>query len=328
MFFSRQQIKSIIAVDFEFRSVTGGSPDVVCMVAKNLLSGELYSLWSDGLYKLKECPFPTGDDSVVVTYAGTAEAACFLALGWELPQYHLDLYVEFKNKVNGDYRWNNGYSLLAALKYYRLSGIGDDKAFMRTLICDRSEYTEDEKELILQYCKSDVVALERLLPEMLPELHLEQALLRGQYMLEVAKIEHAGIPVDVDMYNELAKNLNGIRNFIIDRVDRNYGVYVVGSFNVSRFHRYVQNKQMNWPKTELGVYKLDAETFKMMAYLHPEIEPLRQLRKTLSSFRNFKLPIGPDGRVRCYLAPFASKTGRNQPSTYLLCIAYQSGCEG
>ena len=27
------------------------------------------------------------------------------------------------------------------------------------------------------------------------------------------------------------------------------------------------------------------------------------------------LPIGPDGRNRCMLRPFASRTGRNQPST-------------
>jgi len=308
--------RSIMAVDFEFRGVTGGSPDVVCMVAKDLLSGELYTLWSNELYMRKECPFPTGEDSLVLTYAGTAEAACIIALGWELPENHLDLYVEFKNMVNGDFRWKCGYGLLSALKYFRLPCLYcNDKTFMRELILSQSEYTDKEKSMILQYCESDVVALESLLPKMLPSINIDQALLRGQYMLGTAKIEHAGIPLDVDRYKLISNNLDGIRNYLIERVDRNYGVYVGGSFNESHFHRYVQNKQIDWPLTESGACKRDKETFKMMSLIFPEFYPLGQLRKTLSSLHKFSLPVGNDQCVRCHLAPFASKTSRNQPST-------------
>ena len=41
---------------------------------------------------------------------------------------------------------------------------------------------------------------------------------------------------------------------------------------------------------------------------------MRQLRATLSGLRLTGLTIGRDGRNRCLLSPFASITGRNQPS--------------
>ena len=51
-----------------------------------------------------------------------------------------------------------------------------------------------------------------------------------------------------------------------------------------------------------------------MASGYPILEPLRQLRKTLSQFKIESLQVGGDGRNRCMLSIFRSKTGRNQPS--------------
>jgi DNA polymerase I-like protein with 3'-5' exonuclease and polymerase domains len=42
---------------------------------------------------------------------------------------------------------------------------------------------------------------------------------------------------------------------------------------------------------------------------------LRQLRATISQLRDIKLAIGADGRNRCALKPFMTKTGRCAPST-------------
>ena len=57
------------------------------------------------------------------------------------------------------------------------------------------------------------------------------------------------------------------------------------------------------------------ETFRQMAKRFPDqIGPVRELRLTLAKMRLNELPVGSDGRNRCLLSPFRSKTGRNQPS--------------
>jgi DNA polymerase I-like protein with 3'-5' exonuclease and polymerase domains len=51
-----------------------------------------------------------------------------------------------------------------------------------------------------------------------------------------------------------------------------------------------------------------------MARIHPKVAPIRELRAALSEMRLSNITVGDDGRNRCLLSPFASKTGRNQPS--------------
>jgi hypothetical protein len=51
------------------------------------------------------------------------------------------------------------------------------------------------------------------------------------------------------------------------------------------------------------------------------VAPLRELRLSLGEMRLFaNLAVGRDGRNRCLLSPFRSKTGRNQPSNAKLGI--------
>ena len=59
---------------------------------------------------------------------------------------------------------------------------------------------------------------------------------------------------------------------------------------------------------------MDDDTFRQMAKVHPPVAPLRELRHTLGELRLESLALGRDGRNRCLLSPFRSKTGRNQPS--------------
>jgi DNA polymerase-1 len=44
------------------------------------------------------------------------------------------------------------------------------------------------------------------------------------------------------------------------------------------------------------------------------VGPMRELRHTLGMMRLNELAVGPDGRNRCLLSAFRSRTGRNQPS--------------
>jgi hypothetical protein len=60
---------------------------------------------------------------------------------------------------------------------------------------------------------------------------------------------------------------------------------------------------------------LDQDTFRDMAQSFPVVNPMKELRATLSQLRLEQLAVGPDGRNRVMLSAFGAKTGRNTPST-------------
>ena len=97
-----------------------------------------------------------------------------------------------------------------------------------------------ERAAILAYCEEDVLALERLLPAMLPEVtsslqRLGWALLRGRYMAAVARMEWNGVPIDVQTLRRLRANWRAIADGLIEEVDRDFGVYEGRSFRSEQF---------------------------------------------------------------------------------------------
>ena len=91
----------------------------------------------------------------------------------------------------------------------------------------------------MDYCASDVYALERLLPRMLPEIDLPRALQRGRYMRAAAVMEYAGVPIDVDTLNELRAHWDDIKEQLIADVDRDYGVFDGTTFKTTLFEEYL-----------------------------------------------------------------------------------------
>jgi hypothetical protein len=68
-----------------------------------------------------------------------------------------------------------------------------------------------------------------------------------------------------------------------------------------------------WSRTDIGLPKIDKETFKEMAEIYPEIRPLKEL-KVLIGWLNFKSIMAvSDGRSRTLISPFWTKTGINAP---------------
>ena len=86
-------------------------------------------------------------------------------------------------------------------------------------------------------------------------------------------------------------------------------------FKRDRFERYLNFHNIQWPRHDSGVIDLSDETFRKMAKIHPMLNPLRELRNSLSKMRLSEFSVGHDGRSRAMLSPFRSKTGRNQPSS-------------
>jgi hypothetical protein len=67
----------------------------------------------------------------------------------------------------------SGAGLLGALAHFGLDGIGAvEKDEMRDLVLRGGPWTDTERAAILDYCESDVAALARLLPAMLPTVDL------------------------------------------------------------------------------------------------------------------------------------------------------------
>jgi hypothetical protein len=88
------------------------------------------------------------------------------------------------------------------------------------------------------------------------------------------------------------------------------------TFCGDRWAAYLARKGIPWPRLHSGSVALDDDTFREMARAYPaEVGPIRELRHTLGQLRLNDLAVGSDGRNRCLLSAFASKTGRNQPST-------------
>ena len=84
-------------------------------------------------------------------------------------------------------------------------------------------WSESERHAILDYCQSDVDALAQLLPAMLPHIDLPRALLRGRYMAAEARMEFAGVPIDVAALGNIRSNWVAIQERLIRRIDKDYG---------------------------------------------------------------------------------------------------------
>ena len=306
--------REVWAVDFEFHAPDGERPIPLCMVARELRSGRLIRAWQDELLASQASPVPPQPDRLFVVYSAIAEISCYMALNWDMPSRILDLYTEFRCKTSG-LPTPDGGGLLDALAYHGLDGINATiKDRMRDLALRGGPYTRNEQQGLVDYCQSDVDALAKLLPAMSEDFDLSRALLRGRYMTAAARMEWVGIPIDVETWEALRGGWRAILRRLIESVDRDYGIYEGQTFKMVRFAEYLARNGIPWPLTNTGKLATDDDTFKAMALEFPQLRPLRELRKTLVRLRLNELTVGSDGRNRCSIFAFRSKTGRNQPS--------------
>jgi hypothetical protein len=301
--------------DFEFSAPTGERPTPLCMVAREHRTGRTLRLWRDDLTGLSRPPFGTSSDCLFVAYYASAELGCFLALDWPAPARILDLFAEFRCRTSG-LTVSCGNGLLGALSWHGLDGLAAvEKDSMRQLALRGEPYTAEERRALLDYCESDVAALARLLRAMLPTIDLPRALLRGRYMVAAARIEWTGIPLDAGALDTLRGSWTAIQERLIERIDAGRGIYVGRTFKGERFARWLIEQGIPWPRLASGALDLSDDCFHEMGRAYPDrVSPIRELRHGLSQLRLEDLAVGADGRNRCLLSAFGSRTGRNQPS--------------
>ena len=96
-----QNFNSVCLIDFEFAAIDGNTPQVVCLVVHDLVSGTTLRVWQDELQAMSAPPYPIGEEALFVAYYASAEIGVHLSLGWDLPVNVLDLFAEFRNHTNG-----------------------------------------------------------------------------------------------------------------------------------------------------------------------------------------------------------------------------------
>jgi DNA polymerase I len=309
-----REFREIWCVDFEFRQPAGELPDPICVVATELKSGRWVRVFGDEMPSI--APYSTREDSLFVAFAAPADLGCHIALGWELPHHVLDLYAEFRVCTNSIDKADQRANLLSALANFHISHIADaEKTRMRELAMRGGPWTSEEKISLLKYCESDVIPLPELLRRFIEISNISQALERGRYAKAVAIMEATGIPIDTETLDDLRRKWINIHLELISEVDRDYRVYDGMHFKYELFEGWLRRHQIDWPRTPTGRLSVEADTFRAMALTYPELNPLRELRATLSSMKLESLSVGRDGRNRTSLKPFASLSSRNQPST-------------
>ncbi len=293
------------------------------------LSFGLVAVWSCSLTITTRTPVndPT---ALFVCYNAAAEWKTFISLGWALPHNTLDLYFEYLNRINGVW-WGDlclrkmGSGLAHAMAEFGLDGLSyEEKEEERDYIRSCSSHPSEGKRRVLDYCWTDVRGTAQLLDKMLPDLDLDAALLRGTFSKPVAWMEHNGLPIS-PLYWRVGQYRSDLRLEIARQVERahGYGVYELEGKNSPRpvfkqrnFDQLVERLGLIdvWPPTPKGHCSTrDEKVFEPMAKLHPELEPLRQARKSLKSLNLFGAKIGADGRNRAAIWPFGTVTGRNNP---------------
>jgi hypothetical protein len=319
----RLPYREVWCVDFEFTAPPGGRPQPICLAARELRTSRTIRLWQDELQRLPQPPYPIDAGVLFCAFYASAELGCHLALGWPMPARILDLYVEHRAATNG-LPTVAGSGLLGALATFGLDAMGsEEKAEMRALALRGGPWTTTEREALLSYCQADVEALARLLPAMLPAIlgqvadptmALGQARLRGRYMAAAARMEWAGVPIDMPMLARLRAGWESIKAALVTEIDSRYGVFDGLSFRTERFTAWLARAGIPWPPLSSGALDLSDDTFREMARAYPQIAPLREVRHALSQLRLNAFAVGSDGRNRCLLSAFRAKTGRNQPS--------------
>jgi hypothetical protein len=330
------RFKTIWDVDFEYQTDVHLHPRPTCMFAREQRSGREIFMWRSELLVSSSlrAPFDTGPDDLVIAYSSPAEMSCFRMLGWSTPHNVLDAYVETIAAINGleiEGLKEKRPNLVEALQLFGLP-VDYNKATkdaIRDLIINTPEedLTNEQRAIIKPYNISDVTGTARLLPmlldasirpsslQLLPTLDLSRALHRGRFMCSaITPQEMLGLPIDVDCFNLFFDNWDFLRRYYITRDDE-FGLYDDLSFVEARLEELVAVKGWPWPRTDAGHLKKDARTFGKLAQRYPELKRTAHMRNIIGELRlnDIASAVAADGFLRCWLAPFWSRTGRNQP---------------
>ena len=297
----------------------GERPDVVCLVAHELRSGQTLRLWRDQLGAAP--PYRTDAKVLFVCFVATAELACHLASRLAVTGEGSRSVSRIPCLVNGrTHAGGQGPARRAGLfrpRFHQHQAKRRDAQAHSAGLAVHCRGARTDPGLLRERHRS---AASRCWRSCCPTIDLNVALYRGESVAAAAVMEHRGVPIDMDDISAAAgqADLGAVRDAMVPAIDAKYGVYVKGkdgewSFNMELFKDYLARKGIDWPRLETGKLNLRRKTFESMCKGYPELEDLRQLRYARDKMRRIKLAVGADGRNRTVLWPFQAKTSRTQP---------------
>lgn len=328
--FGADEFRRVIVVDTEYTPVRGGIQRPVSVAWHDLVSGDRGSLWLAG--GPVPCPYPIDDDTLFVAHTAQSEWRTHLAMGWPLPRWVYDTLVVEKWLRCGLSSTPKG---LAALyrKYVGEPPTEDaHKQAMQQLCADGGPFSSDQRQAILRYNESDV-DMTTVVYRAQSKLASPWAPWHGRFTVDVARMEHVGLPVDVERYRVLEREWDDIKSKLIKDVAARFPVFEGYTIKESLLDAWLAREGIPWERLPSGRLKMEASTFKDAATSRPKLWPLYYAKKSLGQSRAFDLPVGPDGRHRPFpdglavedpkhktersfgLRPFTSWTTRNQPSS-------------
>jgi len=316
--------KHVVVIDFEYKQDEGSRPKPVCVVATDILTNETKRIWLVGNNN-PPIPFPLNGTLWICHYA-VAEVSCFIALGWGLPKYIWDTWIENRKLYNGKSRGN---SLLDCCNRYHIPCLSEaDKTVWRqTIINNFPNYTKGEQTGIIDYCATDITECGQLFLKQLDILNnynkdnkiiLNQALFHGRSVGVSAQVEWNGIPTDYKLYNDFQKYFPQIKAAQIKIINEKYDLYDDnGTLKQTKFAAFIKRlgAAKSWPRTPTGNYKKDERTLSKFASVYPEIADFKAAAFIANANRIRGFQIGEDNRSRASLRLFGQKTGRTNVST-------------
>ena len=319
-----EQYAHRIALDFEYQATDNGVEFVHCLCAIDEVTGQKWMLRMSELQQLDRLPFPTGDDTLLIVYAGAAEMDALRALGMELPRCDIfDCYYEFLGWLNcRQVTQDPDMSRGGILNACRLFGIDacetSHKDAMRAICIEHQVIPDEHIWDVLKYCLDDCTITLQLFRKLLPlTRNFKQAIHRGRFCEIQSSIQQHGLPVDVQAIEKLREGLPRLESIAIDKaVSAGFDIFM-GSGEVSEtsLAGILTKTRTPWLRTFAGHLKTDRDTFKDIAAVDPRWQPVvdvLSIQKASHTFRN-GLKVGTDDRHRYFAAPLATSTGRHQP---------------
>jgi hypothetical protein len=316
------QFDEIVLGDTEFISRTGERYDPVCIAFKELRSGHSDSIWYDAMGSAP--PHAHGPNVLFVGFTA-AEPEFYGSVGWPFDMAFLDLRVEGIRLTNlalprdDPRRQRLPRSLISFLRWKQIQD-GDMayKEVIRKRIIEGKPFTNQERNSILRYCLSDVLLLEKLMEEMLPDIgNFKQALMRGEYVKFTAEMFCRGLPADPWSTGLLRsrENRTAIRLRAVSDTSLTHGLYTGLTLTQLQMREFVVRHKLTWRTTkktgQLGTAHRD---FVALEQFHPEFCGLADATKTVDQLHELQLFPGSDGRYRAPLWAFSTITSRAAPN--------------
>ena len=274
----QKYFRRIVVLDFEYEVEPGDLPNVLCLVAyilnENLQHIETIRRWR-GEFGTSP-PFPVDDDTLIVGYSLWAELTCFGQLGWRFPKHVYDLHTAYLSVSNillpfnpDETRIKQRNGLSYACRAYGIDGWEKiDKPEMAKAIGE-GRWRDYGQPMVFTYCQEDVSNSAELLRRQIsgycnyapidPQLVMTWSTYSAK---TVARIQAAGMPIDVPLWNLVQENKAAVVAALIARFDpsqgNEYPIYSPeGEFSSWRFEQWLISVGVTyWPRLDSGALQL------------------------------------------------------------------------